>query len=292
MHKRLGNFAKFQTKIQVSVSRFSAKFQDSYQDPPADFSYSSKLQDVFPDPGRRSKKQSQVWWWVMGRLPWGGKSRKSCKIQFKIQVGVSRGNFKFHDFKLQFPSFKFQTKNQVRASSFIFKFQVSNQDTGQGFKLQFPIVKIQTKIQVRVSRCNFQVSIVKPRSRSGFRVAISKFQVSNQDPGRGFKIQFLHVWSARSWMDTFTNSVTMSEATLGVRKQSTVCAKKMQQLKGRTTTRKMIAIEAEAVREDTRQKCADATSLTVAVDGSGGRKFLRVRGDTPGPPYRFDAVLG
>ena len=93
-------------------------------------------------------------------------------------------------------------------------------------------------------------------------------------------------------MDMFANSELMSETSLGVRKQSTVCAKKMQQLKGRTTTRKMIAIEAEAVREDTRQKCADATSLTVAVDGSGGRKFLRVRGDTPGPPYRFDAVLG
>ena len=172
---------KTQLQILVTNPRFKMYFQ--------------------PDPGRRSKKQSQVWWWVMGRLPWGGKSRKSCKIQFKIQVGVSRGNFKFHDFKLQFPSFKFQTKNQVRASSFIFKFQVSNQDTGQGFKLQFPIVKIQTKIQVRVSRCHFQVSIVKPRSRSGFRVAISKFQVSNQDPGRGFKIQFfmfglrVHGWT-------------------------------------------------------------------------------------------------
>ena len=84
----------------------------------------------------------------------------------------------------------------------------------------------------------------------------------------------------------------MSETGFGVRKQSTVCAKKMQKFKGRSTTRKIIAIEAEAVREDTRQKCAEATSLTVAVDGSKGRKFLRVRGDTPGPPYRFDAVIG
>ena len=90
----------------------------------------------------------------------------------------------------------------------------------------------------------------------------------------------------------FANSELMSETSLGVRKQSTVAAKKMQKLKGRCATRKIIAIEAETVREDTRQKCADATSLTVAVDGSGGRKFLRVRGDTPGPPYRFDAVLG
>ena len=90
----------------------------------------------------------------------------------------------------------------------------------------------------------------------------------------------------------FANSELMSETSLGLSKQSNVALKKMQKLKSRWATRKIIAIEAEAVREDTRQKCADATSLTVAVDGSGGRKFLRVRGDTPGPPYRFDAVLG
>jgi hypothetical protein len=54
----------------------------------------------------------------------------------------------------------------------------------------------------------------------------------------------------------------------------------------------MVAIMAEVVREGTRKKLAEATSVTVAVDGSGGRKFLRVRGDMPGPPYRFDAVLG
>ena len=108
-------------------------------------------------------------------------------------------------FKLQFPSFKFQTNIQVRVSrcnfqvsSFaprsrsgfqdaISKFQDSHQDPGQGFKMQFPSFKIHTKIQVRVSRCNFQVSRFKPRSRSGFQVAISKFQDSQQDPGQGFK---------------------------------------------------------------------------------------------------------
>ena len=34
---------------------------------------------------------------------------------------------------------------------------ISHQDSGQGFKLRFPSFKIQTKIQVRVSSCNFQV---------------------------------------------------------------------------------------------------------------------------------------
>ena len=154
----------------------------------------------------------------MGRLPWGGekKTRESFKIQFKIQVSVSRSNSKFHDssqdpverFKMQFPSFKIHTKIQVRVSRCNFqvsrftprsrsgfqdaisKFQDSRQDPGQGFKMQFPSFKIQTKIQVRVSSCNFQVSRFTPRSRSGFQVAISKFQDSNQDPGQGFKLQF------------------------------------------------------------------------------------------------------
>ena len=68
-------------------------------------------------------------------------------------------------------------------------FQVSNHYPGQGFKLQFPSFKFQTMIRVRVSSCNFQVSSFKQRSRSGFQVVISKLQVSNQDPGQGFKLQ-------------------------------------------------------------------------------------------------------
>ena len=72
----------------------------------------------------------------------------------------------------------------------ISKFQDSHQDPGQGFKLQFPSFKIQTKIHVRVSSCNFQVSRSTPRSRSGFQVAIAKFQDSNQVPGQGFTLHF------------------------------------------------------------------------------------------------------
>ena len=82
------------------------------------------------------------------------------------------------------------TKIQVRGQVAISKFQDSHEDPGQGLKLQFPSFKIQTKIQVRVSSCNFQVSSFKPSSRSEFQVAISKFQVSNLDPSQGFKLQF------------------------------------------------------------------------------------------------------
>ena len=86
----------------------------------------------------------------MGRMLRGEKkTKKSFKIQFKIQVSVSSGNSKFHD---------------------------SSQDPVERFKLQFPNFKLQTKIQVRVSSCNFQVSSFKPRSRSGFLWPGSKTQ--------------------------------------------------------------------------------------------------------------------
>ena len=101
----------------------------------------------------------------------------------------------------------------------ICSFQVSHQDPGQGFKLQFPSFKFQTKFQVRVSSCTFRVSSFKPRSRSGFQVAISKFQDSHQDLGQGLKLQFpsfkiqtkiqvrvpfqfdcpIHVWGGPTW---------------------------------------------------------------------------------------------
>ena len=129
----------------------------------------------------------------------------SCNIQVSsFQVSNQDPG---QGFKLQFPSLKFQTRSgfHVAISKFssfkprsrtgfqvaISKFQDSNQDPGQGFKLQSPSFKIHTKIQVRVSRCNFQVSRFTPRSRSGLQDAISKFQDSHQDPGQGFKMQFL-----------------------------------------------------------------------------------------------------
>ena len=89
---------------------------------------------------------------------------------------------------MQFPSFTPRSRSGFQVA--ISKFQVSHQDPGQGFKLQFPSFKFHSKIQVRVSSCNFQVSSFKPSSRSEFQVAISKFQVSNLDPSQGFKLQF------------------------------------------------------------------------------------------------------
>ena len=49
---------------------------------------------------------------------------------------------------------------------------------------------------------------------------------------------------------------------------------------------------AEEVRVDVRKKMRQATSISVALDESDGKKIYRARCDTPAHPYRFDCVLG
>ena len=85
---------------------------------------------------------------------------------YKIQVSVLSCNFQVS---------RFTPRSRSGLQVAISKFQDSDQDPGQGFKLQFPSFKFHAKIQVRVSSCNFQVSRFKLRSRPGFPVAISKF---------------------------------------------------------------------------------------------------------------------
>ena len=149
-------------------------------------------------------------------------------FQVAISIFQVSNHYPGQGFKLQFPSFKFQTMIQVKVSSCNFqvsccfkprsrmgvsscnfqvssfkqprsksglqvanyKLQVSKQDPGQGFKLQLLSCQLQTSIQVRVSSCKFQDSSSKPISRSGLQVAISNCQDSNLDPGQGFESQF------------------------------------------------------------------------------------------------------
>lgn len=54
----------------------------------------------------------------------------------------------------------------------------------------------------------------------------------------------------------------------------------------------MLAIMAEVTREGVRERLREATSITVALDESDGRKLFRARCDTPNHPYRYDCVLG
>ena len=60
------------------------------------------------------------------------------------------------------PRYRIPAANSYIGSAYVrvsrCSFQVSRQDPGQGFKLQFPSFKFQTKIQVRVSSCNSQVA--------------------------------------------------------------------------------------------------------------------------------------
>ena len=140
-----------QVKIQSSVSRcnfqvsrFTPRSRSGFQDA------ISKFQDSHQDPGQGFKMQ----------FP-------SFKIHTKIRVRVSRCNF-------QVSRFKPRSRSGFQVA--ISKFQDSHQDPGQGFKLQFPSFRIQTKIQVRVSSCNFKFQEVRvSRCSSKFLLVVSDY---------------------------------------------------------------------------------------------------------------------
>jgi len=77
-----------------------------------------------------------------------------------------------------------------------------------------------------------------------------------------------------------------------MRKQRVLKGKKLKKQTTRLSGRRMVAIMAEVARENVRERLRESTSITVATDESDGRKIFRARCDTPGPPYRFDCVLG
>ena len=55
--------------------------------------------------------------------------------------------------------------------------------------------------------------------------------------------------------------------------------------------RNMIRVAAEVVRESCRILIREATSISLAVDECDTRKIIRVRCDTPGPPYQWDGAI-
>ena len=77
-----------------------------------------------------------------------------------------------------------------------------------------------------------------------------------------------------------------------MRKQRVIKHKKLKRVCNRNSTRRMVSIMAEVAREDVRERLRESTSITIGLDESDGRKIFRARCDTPGPPYRFDCVLG
>ena len=55
--------------------------------------------------------------------------------------------------------------------------------------------------------------------------------------------------------------------------------------------RNMVRVAAEVVRESCRKRLREATSISLAVDECNTKKIIRVRCDTPEPPYQRDGAI-
>ena len=105
---------------------------------------------------------------------------------------------------------------------------------------------------------------------------------SIQDPFRG------NLPQREDWVEVWADSTS----TIAFRKQESVKEKRSLAQLERRRKRKMVDVEAEVVRESTRKRMREATSISVAVDECDTRKIIRVRCDTPEPPHQWDGVLG
>ena len=76
------------------------------------------------------------------------------------------------------------------------------------------------------------------------------------------------------------------------KKKNALLEKKKISRQNRKAARKLVMVMAEVKREEIRENIANATSISVALDETKGRKIVRIRGDRPTRPFTFDAVLG
>ena len=102
------------------------------------------------------------------------------------------------------------------------------------------------------------------------------------DPFRGGVPQI------RDWLDVWAESISA----ISQNKQHSLRILKKTDLRTRRNARKMLAVLAEVTRDDIRARFRDASSISVAVDESDGRKIVRAKCDAPGPPYHFNCVVG
>ena len=102
------------------------------------------------------------------------------------------------------------------------------------------------------------------------------------DPFRG------RVPSPQDWRDAWADVISC----VSIRKQCRLANMKQRGRISRQARKKMTLIMGEDARQKCRKRLAQATSVTVALDDCGGRKVLRFRCDTPGPPYRYDGLIG
>ena len=99
----------------------------------------------------------------------------------------------------------------------------------------------------------------------------------------------------QDWIDMWAEcssfvSIRKSEV---IREKRRANGKLMTNYQGpRARKRKMIRVAAEVARESCRKRIREATSITLAVDECDTRKVIRLRCDTPQPPYQWDGVIG
>jgi hypothetical protein len=104
---------------------------------------------------------------------------------------------------------------------------------------------------------------------------------SIQDPFRG------RVPQRKEWADVWADT----NCIIALRKQA-----KQADMRGlleplRKSKRKLVEIAADVVRRRIRQKLSEATSVSLAIDECDTRKVIRVRCDTPEPPYKWDGII-
>ena len=96
----------------------------------------------------------------------------------------------------------------------------------------------------------------------------------------------------QEWIDVWADCTSY----ISIRKQEVLKEKRGERVNGcfgglRQRKRAMIRVAAEVVRESCRKRIREATSISLAVDECDTRKVIRVRCDTPEPPYQWDGAI-
>jgi hypothetical protein len=133
-----------------------------------------------------------------------------------------------------------------------------------------------------------QPSAAAPRAASGAkgRAALDAVAGYIHDPFRGRGVP-----QRQEWIDVWADCTSY----VSIRKQEVLKEKRGERVNGRVNglrrrKRNMIRVAAVVTRKYTRKRIREATSISLAVDECDTRKVLRVRCDTPEPPYQWDGV--
>ena len=131
--------------------------------------------------------------------------------------------------------------------------------------------------------CGQPVALAQAEATSAYAPprAMNLLVGSIQDPFRG------RVPQRKEWADVWADTNCM----IAQRKQENQAVMRGLLEPLRKSKRNLVEIEAEVVRRRMRQKLSEATSVSLAIDECDTRKVIRVRCDTPEPPYKWDGVI-